>query len=272
MKKLDIQKNELKDTEKKADYKQKADLVTANIYKFKGKCDTITVTDYVPDGNGDYTETESVIKLDHGLTPAQYAQKLYKKYNKAKNAEIEIKAQMEKAEAELEYIRSVRDALSRINGQSELEEIQRELAEAGYDRRASAEKNAPRNGKKLQSNAKNRIGEPLKYVTSGGFTVLVGKNNIQNDYLTFKLASKNDYWFHLKNRPGSHTVLFCDGKEPSEIDLTEAACLAAKNSKASGEERADVDYTRIKNVKKPSGARPGFVIYENYRTATVSAK
>ncbi len=271
-KKLDIQGKELKDSEKKAEYKQKADLITANIYKFKGKCDTITVTDYVCDENGDYTEIESVIKLEHGLTPAQYAQKLYKKYNKAKTAETEIKAQMEKARGELEYIRSVRDALSRINGQAELEEIRRELTEAGYYRSVVASKNAPRNGKKSQNNSKQRIGEPLKFVTSGGFTVLVGKNNIQNDNLTFKVASKNDYWFHLKNRPGSHTVLLCEGREPSEKDLTEAACLAAKNSKASGEERADVDYTTIKNVKKPSGARPGFVIYDNYKTATVSAK
>lgn len=271
-KKLDIQGKELKDTEKKAEYKQKADLITANIYKFKGRCDTVTVTDYVEDGEGGYIEKESVIKLDHGLTPAQYAQKLYKKYNKAKNAETEITAQMEKARAELEYIRSVRDALSRINGQAELDEIRRELAEAGYEKRAPSEKNAPRNGKKPQNNAKQRIGEPLKFVTGGGFTVLVGKNNIQNDNLTFRVASKNDYWFHIKNRPGSHAILLCDGREPSESDLTEAACLAAKNSKASGEERADVDYARVKNVKKPSGARPGFVIYENYKTATVSAK
>ncbi len=272
VKKLDIQKNELKDTEKKSEYKKKADLITANIYKFSGKCESVTVTDYVEDENGNYKEEESVIKIERGSTPTQYAQKLYKKYNKAKKAEIEIKAQMEKAESELEYIRSVRDALSRINGQAELEEIQRELAEAGYEKRTSYDKKSVGNGKKLQNNAKRRIGEPLKFVTSGGFTVLVGKNNIQNDNLTFKVASKNDYWFHLKGRPGSHTVLFCDGGEPSEKDLTEAAELAAANSKAKGEERAEVDYTRIKNVKKPSGARPGFVIYDNYKTALVSAK
>jgi predicted ribosome quality control (RQC) complex YloA/Tae2 family protein len=112
----------------------------------------------------------------------------------------------------------------------------------------------------------------LKTLTSGGFTVLTGKNNLQNDYLTFKLASKSDYWFHVKGIPGSHTVLFCEGREPSAQDLTEAAQTAAKNSKAAGQDRVEVDYTRIKNVRKPAGARPGFVIYEGYSTAIVSGE
>lgn len=272
VKKLELQKKELNDTEKKADFKHKADLITANIYRFKEKTDTFTVLDYEDDGEGGYTERETVIKLERGLTPAQNAQKLYKKYNKAKNAETEIKAQIEKGSAELEYIRSVRDALGRISGQADLEEIQRELAEAGYDRSRKREEQSGSKGGRGQAKKNTQPRTPEKHVTSGGFTVYVGKNNLQNDYLTFKLASKNDYWFHVKNRPGSHTVLVCDGAEPSERDLTEAAELAACNSRAAGEGRVEVDYTRIRNVKKPAGARPGYVIYEGYNTAVVSAE
>jgi len=268
-KKLELQRNELKDTEKKSDYKKKADLITANIYRFKGKCNTVTVVDYEETADGDYVEKEYEIKIERGLTPVQYAQKLYKKYNKAKNAEIEISAQIVKGEAELQYIRSVQDALSRISGQSDLDEIRRELEEQGYVKKVVKEQ---KRGGKIKNPKAEKVKDPLKFVTVGGFTVLVGKNNIQNDYLTFKIASKGDYWFHVKNLPGSHVILFTDGKEPSDADLTEAAVLAAQNSKASEQERAEVDYTRVKNVRKPSGAKPGFVIYEGYNTAVVCPK
>lgn len=100
--------------------------------------------------------------------------------------------------------------------------------------------------------------------------MLVGKNNIQNDHLTFKIAAKNDYWFHVKGVPGSHTLLVCADKEPAYTDITEAAVIAAKNSKAAEQDKAEVDYTRVKNVKKPSGARPGYVIYDSYKTAIVA--
>ncbi len=268
LKKLELQRKELKDTEKKSEFKQKADLITANIYRFKGKAETLTLTDYVLNADGEYEEREVTVKIEPGYTPAQYAQKLYKKYNKAKNAEIQITLQIQKGEAELEYVRSVLEALSRIDGQSDLDEIRRELTESGYIKKAEPKQGT--RSKKPQKSAPLR--SPMKFQTSGGFTVLVGKNNLQNDELTFRTASKSDYWFHVKNRPGSHTVLLCDGREPSERDLTEAAVLAAKNSTASGDDRVEVDYTRIKNVKKPSGSKPGFVIYDNYSTAVVSAK
>ena len=266
-KKLELQRNELKDTEKKAEYKQKADLITANIYRFKGKNEKITVIDYIDDGNGGYIEKEVELKVERGLTAADAAQKFYKKYNKAKNAEIEITAQIQKSEAELEYVRSVLDALSRCNGQADLD-----LTEAGYIKAMNEErKKAPKNGKKPQSTQK-QLKSPLKFTTTTGLTVLVGKNNLQNDHLTFKVAMKNDWWFHVKGVPGSHTVLLTDGRDPTDEELTEAAVLAAKNSKASDQDKVLVDFTRIKNVKKPSSARPGFVIYEGYRTALVSPK
>ena len=267
IKKLELQKKELKDTEKKSEYKLKADAITANIYRLKDHAEKMTLPAYVEDENGEYVETEVVVNFERGLTPAQYAQKLYKKYNKAKNAEREISLQIEKGEQELVYIRSVQYALSRINGQEELTEIQSELSAAGYGKKEKTE--IKKQGKKNYQQKAPKINSPLKFTTEGGFTVLVGKNNLQNDHITFKLAMKNDYWFHVKNVPGSHTVLLAEGREPSNADITEAATLAARNSKASGEARIEVDYTRVKNVKKPSGAKPGFVIYEGYNTAVI---
>ena len=267
-KKIAIQRKELADTEKKSEYKQKADLITANIYRFNGKAERVTVIDYVDDGQGGYTEKEVEIVIEKGMSAPAMAQKLYKKYAKAKNAEREITMQIEKGEAELVYIRSVLDALDRVNGQSELDEIRAELAEIGYIKQKNDEKKKYAN----KNQQKKKLGQPHKFTTSGGFTVLVGKNNLQNDYLTFKVAAKNDFWFHVKNVAGSHTVLLCEGREPSDMDLTEAAVLAAKNSKACGQDKATVDYTRIKNVKKPSGSRPGFVIYDNYKTTVVPLK
>lgn len=270
VKKLELQGKELADTEKKNEYKLKADAITANIYRLKNHVESATLTAYIEDGDGNYAETEITVKFERGLTPAQYAQKLYKKYNKAKNAEREITVQIEKGKSELAYIRSVQYALSRINGQEELLEIQSELNAAGYGKKETKE--IKKQGKKNYVQKAKQLLSPMKFTTSGGFTVLVGKNNLQNDHLTFKVALKNDYWFHVKNIPGSHTVLLCEGREPSENDITEAATLAAKNSKACGEPRVSIDYTRVKNVKKPNGAKPGFVIYENYNTAIVSAE
>ncbi len=269
IKKLELQKKELNDTEKKSEYKLKADAITANIYRLKNHVESAILTAYVEDGSGEFTETEVTVKFERGLTPSQYAQKLYKKYNKARNAEREITLQIEKGERELEYIRSVQYVLSRINGQEELSEIQSELSAAGYVKKEREE--PKKQGKKGEKQKTLQLKSPMKFTTSGGYTVLVGKNNLQNDYLTFKLAAKNDYWFHVKNVPGSHTVLLSEGREPSNADITEAAVIAAKNSKASGQTRVEVDYTRIKNVKKPSGAKPGFVIYEGYSTAVVDA-
>ncbi len=268
-KKLALQRKELADTERKSEYKQKADIITANLYRFKGKESKITVIDYIEDGNGGYTEKEVEIILETGMSAPATAQKLYKKYAKAKNAELQITAQIEKGETELKYILSVLDALERVSGQGELDEIRSELAEAGY---IKAKKEQASSGKKIQKPQKKQIGQPLKFTTNNGFTVLVGKNNLQNDHLTFKVAAKNDLWFHVKNIAGSHTVLVCDGKEPTDEDILRAAALAAQNSKAAEQDRAQVDYTRAKNVKKPSGARPGFVTYDNYKTVIVNPK
>ena len=123
---------------------------------------------------------------------------------------------------------------------------------------------------KNYSEQKHRVPKPLEFVSSSGYRILCGKNNSQNDHLTTKLAGKLDYWFHVKNAPGSHVVLFCDGNEPDSKDFTEAAIIAAYYSKLSDGESVPVDYTLVKNVKKPNGSKPGFVIYTTNYTAYVT--
>ena len=232
-------------------FRHEADLITANIYMLKKGMESVIVTDYYSE---DCPTIE--IQLDKQLTPSQNAQVKYKKYTKLKNAKVYLTEQIEIAQNELLYIESVNESLSRADGETELAEIREELLSTGF---ASKMKSATRQ--------KKYVPKPLVYTTSGGYKVLCGKNNLQNDYITFKMAGKGDVWFHAKNRPGSHVVMMCDGEEPSEQDYTEAAMIAAYNSKSSGEAMIEIDYTRVKNIKKPSGAKPGFVIYHtNYST------
>ena len=268
-KKLKAQANELQEAEKGESYRVQADLITANIYMLKRGDKTVTLTDY-SDYREDGTYGQITVTLDTRLTPAQNAQRLYKKYAKSKTAKEQLTKQIESGEQELEYIRSVSDALTRINGQADLEDIRAELTESGYIK-AAAQKINPKNGKakpKKQPPAR----APKKFVTSGGFTVIVGRNNIENDRLTFKTAEKTDLWFHVKNVPGSHTVMLLEGNTPTDNDILEAATLAADNSSAAGSGKVTVDYTQIKNVKKPSGAKPGFVIYTTYKQIVVDSE
>ena len=232
-------------------YRCEADLITANIYKLQKGMDRVSVIDYYSDGC-----PEIEIELDKQLTPSQNAQLKYKKYTKYKNAKVYLRQQIDIARDELQYIESVFESLSRADGETELTEIREELYHSGYLMKLKA----PTRAKKYQP-------KPLEYRTSNGYIVLCGKNNTQNDYLTFKYAEKSDIWFHAKNRPGSHVVLCCEGVEPDESDYTEAAMIAAYHSSASGDAMVEVDYTKIKNIKKPSGSKPGFVIYHtNFST------
>lgn len=252
-KKIGLQQADLAACADKEKYKAMGDLVTSNLYKLKPGDRVVTLTDYMTD-----PPSEVTVELDPRLTPVQNAQKYYKKYTKAKSAETALAEQIRLARQELEYIAGVSDALSRARSEAELAEIRRELFEAGY-----------------ASRMKNHVAQkptppkPLRFRTSGGFEVLCGKNNIQNEYITFKLASKKDIWLHVKGMPGSHVVLLCGGKEPSDQDLTEAATIAATYSKAAEGVPAPVDYTQVKNVKKPPGTKPGYVTYKTNRTAYV---
>ncbi len=243
--------DELEETKECEKLRREADLITSNIYQLKKGMDRVVVTDYY-----DEACPEVEITLDKQLTPVQNSQLKYKKYTKLKNAKVYLAKQIELARQELLYIESVADSLSRAGGETELSEIREELYRSGYGSKI----------KNLQKQKKHTP-KPLEYMTSGGYRVLCGKNNIQNDYITFHVAEKGDLWFHVKNRPGSHVILLCAGEEPSERDYTEAAMIAAFHSSASQDSMVEVDYTRVKNIKKPSGAKLGFVIYHtNYST------
>ena len=202
------------------------------------------------------------IKLDPDLTTNQNAQKYYKEYRKAKTAEEKLTEQIEIAQKELVYLDSVLDELGRAQTEKDLSEIRQELIEQGYIR-------ALRNGK-----GKNRKepapAAPLEFCTSDGFTVLVGRNNRQNDRLTLKQANNNDIWFHTKNIPGSHTILVTEGRKPTETALLEAAQIAALHSRGKDSSQVPVDYTQVRHVSKPQGAKPGMVIYVQYKTLYVT--
>lgn len=256
-KKMVLQKGELAETAKKETYQKYGELITANIYRLSRGMKAARVEDYYSE---EYETIE--IPLDVRLTPAQNAQAYYKKYTKLRNAEVELEKQIIAAEVELAYILSVLDTLSRANGQTELDEIRAELQAAGYGSRMT--KNAPKGGHKKS------LTKPIQYVTSGGFTLLCGRNNLQNDEISMKTAARSDWWFHVKNAPGSHVVMLTGGVEPSEQDFTEAAMVAAYNSSLSEAKHIAVDYTQVRNLKKPAGAKPGYVIYHTNYSAYVT--
>ncbi len=254
-KKLAIQREALLESERGNEYKKYADLITANLFRIKRGDEVLVATDYYSEN-----QEEVEIKLDSRLYPAQNAQKMYKQYNKCKNAKAVLSEQIKLWEAEIKYLEAVLAFLGRAECEAELVEIREELYSSGYAGRLRGYKPE----KKLKI-------KPAEYKTSGGFSVLVGKNNVQNDYLSHRLADKNDIWFHVKDFPGSHVILVTNGEEPGEGDYTEAAEIAAFFSSASSDNVA-VDYTRVKNLKKPQGSKPGFVTYKTNYTAYVKPK
>lgn len=254
--KIEVQKKELLECENREMLRINGDLVQANVYRIEKGAKFVEVENY-------FEEDLPIvkIKLDESLSPAQNAQKYYKNYRKAKTAELMLNEQIAKAQEELEYIDSVFDALSRANTESELTEIRNELLEQGYVKKGK-EKNKKRN--KVQALPF------LEFVSETGFKILVGRNNYQNDKLTLKTAKNYDMWFHTKNIPGSHTVIVSDGKEIDEETIILAGSISAYHSKAKESDNVPVDYTIIKNVSKPSGAKPGMVIYKNNKTVYVT--
>ena len=254
-KKLAIQRESLLDSERGEEYKKQGDLITANLYRLERGMTSFVTVDYY-----DESCPEIEIPLDPMRSPSQNAQKMYKLYNKCKTAREVLTEQIAKWEAELEYLGSVKGFLDRAECEQDLVEIREELYTAGYASRLR--------GYKPQKQIKAR---PMEFRTGGGYKLLVGRNNIQNDRLTFKIAEKGDLWFHTKDIPGSHVIMVTDGDEPSERDYTEAAEAAAYFSQATGDLVA-VDYTYVKNLKKPQGAKPGFVIYKTNYTAYVKPK
>ena len=252
--KIGVQRGELEQCADRDGLRVAGDLISANMYQLEKGAQSADLANF-------YEEDAPLvhIKLDPAMTPSQNAQKYYKEYRKAKTAEEKLTEQISLAEQELEYLETVLDALARAETERDLSEIRAELQEQGYLRKLRSKKEKPA-----------AVSAPMKFTTSDGFTVLVGRNNRQNDKLTLKTANNNDIWFHTKNIPGSHTVLVTEGKSPTETAMTEAAQLAALHSRAKDSAQVPVDYTQIRNVSKPVGAKPGMVIYVNYKTIYVT--
>ncbi|MBO4283358.1 MAG: NFACT family protein [Clostridia bacterium] len=254
--KLDAQTEELADTERGEEYRRTGDLIIANLYRLRRGDRVVSLIDYTADPPAEVT-----VELDPRLSPADNAERFYKHYRKAKTAKTILAEQIAHCRDELAYLDTVESFLDRAETEQDLTDLRDELYRAGY---ASRMKNyAP--------TKQSKPSRPTETVTPGGYRVLIGRNNLQNDRLTFKVAARNDLWFHAKGVPGSHVILLCDGAEPSAEDYTFAASLAAGYSKANaaGGATVPVDYTRVCNVKKPAGARPGFVIYKTNYTAYV---
>ncbi|MBQ1260875.1 MAG: NFACT family protein, partial [Clostridia bacterium] len=254
--KLAIQREALAESEHGDIYRRRADLITANLYKIK-RGDTLLRTEDFYEEGAPVVE----IELDKRLSPSANAQRMYKLYNKAKNAKAVLTEQIALWERELVYLDSVSSFLERAATEADIAEIREELYASGYAARMRGYK--PHKQQKLQ---------PTVAYTESGLKMIIGKNNTQNDLVTFKLAKKDDIWFHVKDAPGSHVVLVSEGEEPSERDYTEAAELAAAYSSLSASPTVAVDYTRVKNVKKPPHAKPGYVIYKTNYTAYVKPK
>ncbi|MBQ9098528.1 MAG: NFACT family protein [Clostridia bacterium] len=259
--KLELQRGELAQCEEGERYRKMGDLIVANCYRLERGMTKVSLTDY-EDMHEDGSFGEVEIELDPRLTPTANAQRFYKKYNKSKNARVELTKQIAIGEGELAYLESVQAALNTAETPTDLVEIREELARSGY---ASKSKMIP-NGQK-----KNAAPGYAEYRTTGGYRVLCGKNNLQNEYITHKIATKTDYWFHVKNMPGSHVVMLLEGKgEPEATDFTEAASIAALFSAAEGAPMTEVDYTLVRQLKKAPGGKPGFVIYHTNWSAIVS--
>ena len=253
-KKINVQREELLACEDMDIKRIYAELINANLYNLeKGKA-TYEIANYYDNYN-----IVSIPVQPH-LSPSANAQRYYKEYRKLQTAKKMLTELIEKAVADLEYLKSVQDELSRAATERELAEIRTELSTAGF--------------LKSKTGTKNKKNAPLPFLEfegPDGFKVLVGRNNIQNDNLTFKKANKNDIWFHAQKAPGSHVVLITDGKEATPAAMEFAAETAAFFSSVKDRGMVEVDYTIVKNIKKPPGANPGFVIYHVYNTLYVKA-
>lgn len=252
-KKIKIQSREVESNKNKDNLKLFADLVSANLYRIKPGASEVELENF-------YDENQSIvqIKLDSTKTAAENAQNFYKQYKKSKVAVEKLAAEMAKAAQEIAYLESVFDAVERAESELDLVEIKNELVAQGFIKLSKAK------------GQKTKALPPIEYTLDGGAKVLVGRNNHQNDQLTLKMAAKKDIWFHVKDMPGSHTILVTDAQPVEDENLLLAAKIAAYHSKAKDSANVPVDFALVKDVKKPAGARPGMVIYNNYKTLYVT--
>ena len=252
--KLELQKKELSESQDRETLRRRGDIVTANLYAIRRGQTVLRAVDFY---DPEMRETE--IRLDPALSPQQNAAKFYKEYQKAKNAEKMLTEQIEKGSVELDYLGSVLDALSRAEAERDIAAIRQELLDGGYLRQTDRKKQM-----KLPAS------KPMTFRSSQGFLIRVGRNNQQNDRLTCKESAKNDVWLHVQKIHGSHVIIETGGAPVPDETVTEAMILAACYSQARDGQNVPVDYTAVKNVRKPAGSKPGMVIYDHYATGYVT--
>lgn len=252
-KKLAAQKIELQHTADREKIRRHAELIKANIWQIKKGASSFTFTDYFSDDCSEVT-----LPLDPLLSPQNYAAKLFKEYNRQKTAEEYLTVLIRKAEDQLEYISSVLEELSRAASDRDISDIRDEVLQAGIIRQRGR-----------IANKKEKPQQPMHIVSADGFDIYAGKNNTQNDELTFRTANRNDLWFHIKNHHGSHVLLRCYPEEPTEETILLAASFAVWASQGREATNVQVDYTKVRFVKKPAGALPGNVIYTDYNSVLV---
>ncbi len=254
-KKVSIFTDKLRDVADRENLKLFGELITANIYCIPSGAKSAKVLNYYSE-NEEYLE----IPLNEYRSAQDNAQRYFKQYSKAKSTHLNVTQQLQDTLSELQYFESVKAMLDNCSTKQGIDEIRQELIDQGYM------KSSVRNAKKKQ----DKPSSPLEFTSVDGFQILVGKNNKQNDLLTLKTAASYDIWFHTKNIPGSHVIIRTDRQNVPDSTLLEAAILAAYHSSAKMSYNVPVDYTIVKNVKKPSGAKPGMVIYENFKTVNVT--
>lgn len=245
-KKLFLQQKQLKDTEKRDCYKVYGELINTYGYQLTPEDTSLTCINY-------YDNTEITIPVDNTLSPTENANKYFTRYNKLKRTFEAVSIQVRETNELIEHLETILTALDIARQEEDLVLIKQELIDSGYMR--SHGRNGKKGGKAMPKS------KPLHYISSDGYDIYVGKNNYQNDHLTFKVATGNDWWFHAKQAPGSHVIVKCNNEEPPVTTFEEAASLAAFYSKNKNADKVEIDYLQKKNVKKPNGSKPGFVVY-----------
>lgn len=251
-KKLKKLSNELKATENADEYRIKGEVLTTYLYQIKRGMTKITLPNFY-DNNKEIT-----ISLSNQLSPSQNAQKYFKKYQKLKNAVTFVNEQIELTKKEVAYLEEIQTQIE-LATPADLNDIKTELQQEGYIKKKQ---------QKSKHSSRVKINKPESFIASDGTEILVGKNNLQNEKLTLHTAKKTDIWLHAKNIPGSHVII--KSNNPSDETLFEAAMLAAYFSKFRSAANVPIDYVQVKNIRKPNGSKPGFVIYEGQKTLTVT--
>jgi len=253
--KMAAQIKELEETEHREKFRQDGDIIMANLHLIKRGQTVLVAEDF-------YGEQGAVreIKLSELKSPQQNAAMYYKRYTKAKNARKFLDEQIKIAAEDVFYLESVIEQLERVENELELAEIRDELMNAGYIK------------KQFKRKQKQTVSAPMLFTSSSGMQIRVGKNNIQNDKLTFKMSLKSDVWLHAQKIHGAHVIISCEGKAPDDVTLSEAASLAAYYSASRTSTKVPIDYTLVRNVKKTPGSRPGMVIYTDYKTIMAEPK